>query len=102
HLLEEGARVGILGFAALGHVLPVAVHHLLGALVAAERQVAVVVAVVDAEVPRLDRPEPRNPDRWMRLLDGLRPQIHVAQLRVLAVPGERLAPPPRPGCPRAR
>jgi hypothetical protein len=83
--------VRVVALAALGGVLPVAVHHLVGALVAAEGEVAVVVVVVETEVPGFERAQARHPDGRVRLLDGLRPEVHVAELRVLAVPGERLA-----------
>src|SRR5262249_13711926 len=63
HLLEERRRVRVLRLAALRHVLPVAVHHPLRALVAAEGEVAVVVAALDAEIPGLDRAQAGDPDR---------------------------------------
>ncbi len=68
--------------------LPEAFHELLAAQVAAEAEVAVVVVVLGAEVPGLDRAAAGDPDRRVRLLDRLRPGVHVAQLEVLAVPGE--------------
>src|SRR5207237_5603462 len=94
-LLEERAGIRVLLLAELAEPLPVPLHHLLGALVAAEGEVAVVVAVLGAEVPGLDRAEAGDPDRRMRLLDRLRPKIHVPELGVLAVPGERFALRPR-------
>src|SRR5207237_9150858 len=94
-LLEEGAAVRVGLGTALREPLPVAVEHLLRALVAAEREIAVVVSVIDAPVPGLDRAEPRDPDRRVRLLDRLRPEVHVPQLGVLSVSRERLARRPR-------
>ena len=90
-LLEERHAVWIVIEPVMRAPLPVAVDHLLGALVSGEREIAVVVLVLGAEVPRLDRAEPGNPNRRMRLLNRLRPQVNVAQLGVLAVEGERLA-----------
>ena len=67
--LREGGAVGRLVLAALGHPLPVAVQQRLAAQVAEERQVRVVVVVVEAEVPRLDRAAARDVDGRVRLLD---------------------------------
>src|SRR5207247_9932582 len=93
-LLEEGAGVGVRLLAERRQALPVAVHHLLRALVAAEGEVAVVVAVLGAEVPGLDRTEARDPDGGVRFLDGLRPEVDVAERGVLPVPGAGLGPGP--------
>src|SRR5262245_63650595 len=90
-LLGEGATVGVRLLAERGHSLPVTVEHLLRLLVAAEREIAVVVAPLCAEVPGLYRAESGDPDRRVRLLDRLRPDVDVAQLGVFSVPGERLA-----------
>src|SRR5207302_10014526 len=70
HLLEEGLAVRVRVGAERGPPLPVAVEHALGALVAAEGEVAVVVVVLDAEVPGLERAEARDPDRRMRVHGG--------------------------------
>ena len=53
-LLGEGALVGVELLAGLFHAAPEALHQLLGAEVAGEREVAVVVAVLGAEIPGLD------------------------------------------------
>ncbi len=87
-----GRRVLPLG----GDALPEAVEELLPPDVAGEREVGVVVVEVGAEVPGLDRAAAGNVDRRVRLLDGLRPAVHVAELRVLAVEGEGLVLLPRP------
>src|SRR4030095_9465323 len=94
-LLEESATVRVRIFAERRHSLPVTVEHLLRALVTAEGEIAVVVTALGAEVPGLDRAESRNPDRRMRLLDRLRPDVDVTQLGVFAVPGEWFALGPR-------
>src|SRR5206468_2386209 len=73
-----------------GDALPEAVEELLAADVAGEREVGVVVVEVGAEVPGLDRAAARDVDRRVRPLDGLRPAVHVTELRVLAVEGEGL------------
>src|SRR5262249_20395104 len=93
--LEESATVRIRFFAQRGHSLPVTVDHLLRALVTAEREIAVVVAALRAEIPGLDRGLAGNPDRRMRLLDWLRPAVDVTQLGEFAVPGERFSLAPR-------
>ena len=91
NLLEEGATEWIRLFAQLRHSIPVAVEHLSRSLVTAEGQIAVVVAKLGAKVPRLNRTGAWNPDRRVRLLYGLRPQVDVAQLGVLSIPRKRLA-----------
>ena len=76
--------------------IPVPVEQLLAGEVPAERQVRVVVVVVETEVPRLDRAAARDVHRRVRLLDRLGPAVDVAQLVVLAVERERLVLGPRP------
>ena len=94
--LGEGRPVRRLVLVPLGHPVPVAVEQALAGEVAAEGEVRVVVVVVEAEVPRLDRSAAGDVDRRVRLLDRLRPAVDVAQLVVLAVEGERLVRRPRP------
>src|SRR5262249_21969852 len=88
-LLEERRRVRVVVGAQRGAALPVTVHHVARALVTREREIAVVVVVLRAEVPGLDRAEPGDPDRWVRLLDRPRPEVDVTQLGVLAAECER-------------
>src|SRR5262245_39726408 len=61
-LLEESATVRVRFLAERRHSLPITVDHLLRALVTAEGEIAVVVSALGAEVPGLDRAEPRHPD----------------------------------------
>src|SRR5262245_56404108 len=89
--LEEGATIRARVPAERRHSLPVTVDHLLRAFVTAEREVAVVVAAPGAEVPGFYRSLAGNPDRRMRLLYRLRPDVDVTQLGVFAVPGEGFA-----------
>ena len=92
----NAARYGDSSLSSLGDAVPVAVEQPLAGEVPAEGEVRVVVVVVEAEVPRLDRAAARDVDRRVRLLDRLRPAVDVAQLVVLAVEGERLVGRPRP------
>src|SRR6266536_5718962 len=48
-------------------------------------QVAITVIVIQHPVPRLNTPTSGDPHRWMGFLEGAWPDIHVAQLRILAV-----------------
>ncbi len=93
--LRERGAVGGVVLVTLSDTLPVPVEELLAGEVPAEAEVRVVVVVVEAEVPRLDRAAARDVDRRVRLLDRPRPDVHVAQLRVLAVERERLGLGPR-------
>ena len=93
--LGEGGPVRRQVLAPLGHAAPVAVHQRLGALVAEEGQVRIVVVVVEAEVPGLDGAAARDVNRRVRLLDGLGPAVDPAELVVLPVEGEGLVGRPR-------
>src|SRR5262249_58043785 len=57
-------------------------------------EIGVEEVVLDAPLPGLDAAAARNPDRRARRLDGGRPRIDVAKLRVFAVEGKRPALPP--------
>ena len=96
HDLGEPAAVGVHVLALFVQLVPIAFHHLRGALVAEVAEIRIVVVVVGAEVPRFQRSAARNPDRRVRLLDGPRPHVDVAQLGVFAVEGERFGLGPRP------
>ncbi len=96
HDLGECAAVGRLVLAERRDAVPVAVHQRLAAQVAGEREVGVVVVVLGAEVPGLDRAAAGDVDRRVRLLDRLGPAVHVAELVVLAVEGEGLVLRPGP------
>src|SRR6266404_3922941 len=58
NLLEKRDAVRVLIEPVMRAAFPVAVDHLLRALVAGEREIAVVVLVLGAEVPGFDRAEP--------------------------------------------
>ena len=83
------------GLVELSDTVPVPVHQRLACEVAVEAEVGVVVIVLEAEVPRLDRAAAGDVDRRVRLLDRLGPAVHVAQLGVLAVEGEHVRVGPR-------
>src|SRR5205814_2284343 len=78
--LREGGAIGRVVLAALRNALPVAVEQRLATQVAEEREIRIVVVVVEAEVPRLDRAAAGDVNGWVRLLDRLRPAIDPAQL----------------------
>src|SRR5262245_40911211 len=90
NLLSEGAAVWIRLFTERRHSFPVSIEHLLRFLIAAERDVTVVVTIFSAKVPCLDRAQSGNPDRWVRFLDWLWPDVDITKLGVFAVPGEGL------------
>ena len=87
--------VRVVVLAEFRRTLPVAVHHLLRPLVAVVAQVGVVVIVLQAEVPGLDAAAARDPYGRVRLLQRTRPDVHVAQLGVLAVEAEGFGAGPR-------
>ena len=95
HKLRESRAVRIVVHAGFLDRVPVPVHQHLRVLVAHEAQVAVSVIVVGRELPRLDRAAAGEPDRWMRLLQRLRPWVDVAQLVESSVERERPGPRPR-------
>ena len=88
--LREAEAVRIQLLALLRHHFPVAVGNLLARDVSEVRKEAVLVIVIGAEVVGLDRSAAGNPNRRMRLLQRLRPQVHVTQLGVLAVEREHV------------
>ncbi len=91
---ERGAIRRIVD-AVVRDAVPVPVEQRLPGEVSTEGEERVVVLVLDAEVPRLDRPASGDEDRRVRLLDRLRPAVHVPELVVLPVERERLGLPPR-------
>ena len=74
----------------VGHPLPEAPHGGLARLIPEVGEVRVDVVHLGAPLPGLHRPTSRNPNRRMWLLDRAGPRIHVTELRVGAVKGERL------------
>src|SRR5215471_20442893 len=85
HKLEKTGTIRI-GFDATGvTALPKTLEHLGTTDEAKVAQVAITVVVIQYPVPRLNAATPRNPHRRMGFLQGARPDIHVAQLRILAV-----------------
>ena len=93
--LRVTGAIGVVVLAEGRGPLPIAVHHLLRPLVAVIAEVGVVVVVLQAEVPGFDAAAAGNPDGRVRLLQGPRPDVHVAQLGVLAVEAERFRARPR-------
>ncbi len=93
--LEEAGPVRVRVEAALVDELPEPVHDLLAELAPEVAQVAVAVVVLGGEVPRREAAEPRHPHRRVGLLDRPGPEVHHAELLVLAVPGEHLRFGPR-------
>ena len=83
---DDGHEVAV---AALGAALPEPVQQRLAALVPVEGQVAVVVVVVEAEVPRLDGAATGDVDGRVRLLDRLGPQVDVCLLYTSPSPRDR-------------
>ena len=81
--------IGRLVFAAGGHAIPIAVQQFLPAQIAGEGQIGIVVVVIQAEVPGFDRAATGDIDGRIRLLNGLGPQVDIAELVVFAVKGER-------------
>ena len=88
--LREARTIGIAVLAEPGHLLPEALHDVLGHLVAVVGEVAEHVVHLGRPAPRLDRAGAGDPDRGMRLLDRPRPDVDVALLVEAAVEGERL------------
>ena len=89
HKLRKPGAIGIVIQAGLFDLGPVAIHHALPGLVAAEAQIAVRVIVVGGELPGFHRSAAGQPHRRMRLLKRLRPGIDVAQLGEFAVERKR-------------
>src|SRR5712691_2057902 len=95
HALQKSCAIGIVVGARGGDRIPDTIHRRLAPLVAVAREIAVDVVELRRPLPRLDAATARDPHGWMRLLQRLGPDVHVAELRVLAV--ERKDVEPRPG-----
>jgi hypothetical protein len=95
HELEESRTVRVVVGAELADRVPETVHRGLPPLVAEIREVAVDVVELCRPLPRLEAPTPGDPHGRMRRLQRLGPDVHVADLRVLAVECEDLGPRPR-------
>ena len=95
HQLQEPGAVRVRVSPLLGDDLPVSLHHRSGRAGARVAEEAVADVVLDGEIEGADAPRARHPHGRMGLLDGARPQIHVGQLVVAAVPREDLAGLPR-------
>ena len=94
--LREAGAIGRIVGAELGHALPIGLHQRVGAHIAVVAEIRIRIGIFDAEIVGLDRAAAGDVDRRMRLLQGLRPDIDVAQLGIAAVEGERRVLVPRP------
>ena len=77
--------MGIVVDATFGSAFPVTFHDVVAAQVAVVRKVAVHVVAIQNPIPGFQAARAGNPDGWMGLLHGPRPNADVAQLVVLAV-----------------
>ncbi len=93
--LEEPGAEGIVVGADPRARLPESVHRGPAALVAEVREVAIDVVELGRPLPRLDAAATRDPHGRVRLLERLRPDVGVADLRVLAVERKDVRPRPR-------
>src|SRR5271165_1074399 len=78
--LQKPGAIGVPLLAEPVHLLPKAVHRRAAVLEAEIGEIGVHVVHLRAPLPRLDRAAARDPDRRVRLLDGARPDVHIALL----------------------
>ena len=100
--LQETEPVGIVVAPLARDQLPIAVAHRLGVLGAVIAQMAEAMVQADDIFRGRGDAGAGNPDRRMRLLDRPRPEVHHAELIMLAVPGEDLLRRPGLGHQRQR
>src|SRR5262249_10754973 len=85
HQLEEAGTIRIALDATGVTALPKPLQHLAATDEAKVAQVAIAVVVIQYPVPGLNAASSRDPHRRMGFLQGARPDIHIAQLRILTV-----------------
>src|SRR6185437_7114014 len=77
--LQEARAIGIAVLAKPLHLAPEAHHRLAPGLVAEIGEIAVDIVHLGAPLPGLDRAAARDPDRRVRLLQRMRPDVDVAE-----------------------
>jgi hypothetical protein len=85
HQLEEAGTIRIALDATGITALPKSLQHLAATDEAKVAQVAIAVVVIQHPVPRLNAATSWDPHRRMGFLQGAWPDVHIAQLRILAI-----------------
>src|SRR5687767_916546 len=75
HELEEPGAIGVGFNATLGNELPETIHHAFSYDRAIVTEKAIAVVMLRREFPRAKAPQPRDPDRRVRLLNRVRPHV---------------------------